>query len=81
MERLKIPGLIFSEAKSRGHKAVCATKKRAAEDEDGRELPMLKERGADSIIAVAARIVTVAVSPCPACPDRWKPLSPVFHSA
>jgi hypothetical protein len=35
IERLKIPGLIFSE-ESRGHKGVCATKKHPAEDEDCR---------------------------------------------
>lgn len=35
VERLKILGLIFSEAKSRGHKGVCATKKRPAEGADG----------------------------------------------
>jgi hypothetical protein len=44
IERLEIPGLIFSETKSRGHKCVCATKKRPAKDEDGRATDTGKAR-------------------------------------
>jgi hypothetical protein len=44
IERLKIPGLIFSKAESRGHKGVCATKKHPAEDEDCRAADMARKR-------------------------------------